>query len=330
MFNERKENLMKNQFENVENMSKEELLELISASGLDVKALAANAKLFKTNGSVEKEKISKKGNVVRWEVALDDHGDWAIKKTTAKKWKMFVCMTSQGTFFFQDSDGQITAADAKSLNSFTRGMPTLYFPNSWVKELSEGDIREKEKLITFMETPELMEMAKFGCEPSWREVGINSYYRAFLHRNYLSAWNLVPNLMKKYHDNKKILTFIVAAPATLTDMKERWGIDNVYAFLEEYDKSLVNFSPEDLYYKDKVIDNYTWAGGEEVVSGLPGINMDFKAFKDFFCMIHTELVTLKIQKNSSTLGEILSECRMMFMAKLNINIQIIYSVCTIF
>lgn len=264
--------------ENVENLTKEELLAIIADNGLDVKSLAANAKLFKKNGAVEKEKKEKTSREVTWEVALDDHNDWAIKRTTAKKWKMFVCMTSQGTFFFQDSDGQISQVDAKSLNAFTKGMPPLHFPNSWIKEMSEGDIDEKRNLIEFLETPELMEMAKYGCQPEV-DFRYNRHGRKQLCEYYIQAWKSVPNLMKKYASNKKILNFIVSGFETLNDMKSRWGIDNVYAFLEEFDKSLVTVGSPGISNYDSIDHKSYYSDYRE--SALPEMNMDFQACKDY-------------------------------------------------
>lgn len=265
-------------------LSKEELLELIADSGLDVKTLAKNAKLFKTNGAVEKEKKEKKKAEITWEVALDDCNDWAVKRSSGKRWKMLVCMTSQGTFFFQDSEGQMTNADAKSVNTFFKGLDhQLVFPNSWVKMIADMDIKSSEFLVKFMSNEKLMEMAKFNCAPSWG--GKRPYDLVEQQITYLEAWELVPNLMKKYCDNPKQLYFIVSAAATLVDAKERWGLDNVYDLIDEYDRSLINLEMCYDYYS--LIDiannrNYMSYNGNARQSRLPIINMEYKAFKDYF------------------------------------------------
>lgn len=265
-------------------LSKEELLELIADSGLDVKTLAKNAKLFKTNGAVEKEKKEKKKAEITWEVALDDCNDWAVKRISGRKWKMLVCMTSQGTFFFQDSDGQMTNADTKGVNTFFRGLDhQLIFPNSWVKMIADINIQKAERLVNFMSNENLMKMAKYNCAPTWESKypsDVDSQQQA-----YLEAWVLVPNLMKKYCNNQKQLYFIVSAAATLVDAKERWGLDNVYDLIDEYDKSLINLPY--CYVANSLIDivrnRYCVELNEGLrKSGLPAINMEYKAFKDYF------------------------------------------------
>lgn len=264
-------------------LSKEELLELIADSGLDVKTLAKNAKLFKTNGAVEKEKRERKKVEVTWEVALDDCNDWAVKRSSGRKWKMLVCMTSQGTFFFQDSEGQMTNVDPKGINIFFRGLNhELLFPNSWVKMIADMDLNAAEQLVNFMSNERLMEMAKFNCCPEW--TGKKFYDLDYQQKTFLEAWELVPNLMKKYCKNKRQLYFIISAAATLVDAKERWGIDNVYNLIDEYDRSLINL--KDSYYPNNLIDivgdrYYGCYCGSIRESNLPKMNMEYKAFKDY-------------------------------------------------
>lgn len=191
-------------------------------------------------------------------------------------------MTSQGTFFFQDSEGQMTNADAKSANTFFKGLDhQLVFPNSWVKRIANMDMKSSEGLIEFMSNEKLMEMAKFNCAPSWGDK--SSYDLVEEQKTYLEAWELVPNLMKKYCDNQKQLYFIVSAAATLVDAKERWGLDNVYDLIDEYDRSLINLNMEYNYYSlIDIANNRGYLSGEAVrKSSLPSINMEYKAFKDY-------------------------------------------------
>lgn len=268
---------------NVENMSKEQLLKILGQNGIDIKALAQEAKNVKTNGGTKGKKVKEK-SIPTWSLVMNDHNDFAIKRELGNKWKMLVVMTSQGTGYFKEKEGT-SEIERNSLVSFLRGMPQIDIPDCWCDSLSEGT-SEADALICVLKTPILMEAYKYGCGPaychygkgdyagwsenSWRSNGFPNEYGRFI-----KAYQKHSKLLRDYKDNGKAYNFIIENPLFVETMEKKWDTRNVRDFLDSYTLSLVE-KAESLdggrtYYYDKY---------EECVN-FPKMNMEYAAFKDY-------------------------------------------------
>ena len=272
-----------NEAEALNDVSKEELLDLLKNKGFDFKQLAAEAKVAKNLSP--NTKSSKKSNVAGYSLEMCDHADFIIKKTTSpKNWKMLVVMPSQGTCFFKDQAGDITPLSDTMLKGFMRGMPRIEI-GTWVDYL-EGGADEANAILRILNNPTLMEMEKLNIGPAFNHRAEIAYGYNYwvgnkrvrdLYHDYEVAYDLIPQLLKSYPGDRKALDMIVSNKNFFKDLVDTFGIQNARDFVDETKISLAVIDEMDVYSAY----NRTRDGHGGNVSSRPNIEMEYKAFKDY-------------------------------------------------
>ena len=112
--------------------------------GLDIKDLAKIAKALQSASTEKPEKVVKNvaPSITKWELALCNYPDFAIKRTTAKTEQLLVVMPSCGGYYIKyNKNGQEVSEPLteESYVKFTSGMPDIKLEDDmWVKTIITG------------------------------------------------------------------------------------------------------------------------------------------------------------------------------------------------
>ena len=263
--------------------SKEQIIEFLEGRNL-VKEFAAEADILKEVKDAEEEtKKSKKRSETTWELTMNNYPDFVIRKITGRSWKMLVVMVSKGVGYLKDSKGskKLTVDDVDLLAGFLRGMPKIEIPNSWIDYLGSG-IVEAKSLLYILIHPDIMEGYKNHCGPQYKR-NVECIKAEKVYNNWQTAYSMHANLMKKYSTNRKALDLIISSPNFVKDIKERWGIDNVYDYLDHFTLSLVQLSKNRYGWnseKYESLDVYDYYGRTKE-SLIPKCDMQYTRFRDY-------------------------------------------------
>lgn len=260
-------------------LSKEEILKLLDDNGINIKMLAAEAKEVKATGGTLKKKVVTKKHETTWDLVMNDHNDFAIKRSNGVNWKMLVVMTSQGIGYFKTKDGT-TALERNQLIGFLRGLKRLDIPNTWIGFIAEG-ASEADALLTVLSCPQIMEGFKYGCGPKYDRYGtsndLNENRYSYNRSDYgvwLKAYKKHPKLMRDFKDSPKALNLILSSPDFIKEIVDKWDTKNARDFLESYELSLADISSS-RYGRQSLDDNYRKR------NCIPDCNMEYNAFKEY-------------------------------------------------
>lgn len=257
-------------------LSREEILSLLEKNQIDIRELAKEAKNVKNRVASE----PKIGTKPTFEVVLNDHCDFAVKKTTGKNWKMLVAMASQGTLFIKDKNGSVTATK-DSLTGFLKGCCHLHIPNSWIRHLEQGAVFAR-SLMQVFEEPIVLEALRQGVYP---EFVVNEQVCSNTYSLWRKAWGEHQVLLKDFKDDAKAKALIIGSPTFITYLKNEYGIDNARDFLRSYSLSLIH-KPTRVSWGTQIADSY-----QNVINGCfvergdntfkSICNFEYNAFKDY-------------------------------------------------
>lgn len=264
-------------------MSKQvdELTALIEDGGVNIKDLAKIAKMLK-NGEIEKTELAKKSRAksipsLKWEVSLCNYPDFAIKRTTKQTEQLLVIMPSCAGYYikYKNGDNEIIEELTPELYSkFTTGMSTIKLDDEmWIHTIEAGKTfyGYLEKAI---KSNDYIAMVKKHCAPQFEDVFTCRYNDE---ARYIRCYNAYPNLYEQYAREERILrNFLLNSPMT-SMLIEKFGLDNIRNFIEEFKLSLVRDTRSSNYgtYYENPFSSYN------MQRILESYNFDYKTFRDY-------------------------------------------------
>lgn len=278
---------------NINNIS--ELKKLLSENGFDIKELAQLASELnnepneKDKQTEPKKKAPAKKKTITWELGLALYPDFVIRRTTAQTERDLVVMPSKGMMFIRDvKTGESEILTADSYVNFTSGMPDIEMPeNFWLTKCEPGKLFFT-RLKKVMDTPACIEMIKHNCmikfERLFESYKITSVAYSYDVKKCIENYQKFPILYIELWEDNLLRDFCKSDDNFVETLIENFGIQNARDFFQSWKISLFGTAPSVAYRRNnfaRIYHDRCLRGDRNVVSCIPPIRMEYKAFKEY-------------------------------------------------
>ena len=224
---------------NAEEISIEELRELLASKGLDIRELAREAKELKATKEMDallEEKTTapkpRNNNDPEYELALVNYPDFVIRRSTSKTEKLMVIMVSQNAYYIKTVKSgreEKETLTRKNYAAFPTGMPDFMLPEDfWVSKVLPG-VAYYDSLMGVLRHEEV------------RKAIIEKYFRKKTNNNGcpvlrsddLHAYEEIPNVLKAFPEKD-----FGASYQVIKLIVDKFGLENAKDFIRECDISL--------------------------------------------------------------------------------------------
>lgn len=209
--------------------------------GLSIKDLAKIAKQLEA-GTLEDSASTTRKTVstpTRWELALCNYPDFAIKRITPKTEQLLVIMPScTGYYIKQKKNGEeiIENLNEDLFVKFTAGMPQISLDEDmWIDKI-EGGKKFWSLFTKALKNEKYIAMVKKHCAPKFESVYSTKWSSP---DRYTRCWSAYPNLYEQYVNEQRILSNFLMNKDLTSLLIETFGLDNVRDFIEEFKLSLI-------------------------------------------------------------------------------------------
>lgn len=249
--------------------------------GLSIKDLAKIAKQLEA-GTLEDSTLIKRKTIsapTRWELALCNYPDFAIKRITPKTEQLLVIMPScAGYYIKQKKNGEeiIENLNEDLFVKFTASMPEISLDEGmWINSMAGGK-KFWAHFTKALKDETYITMVKKHCAPKFDDVFRDRYGSPA--SKYTDCYKAYPNLYEQYINESRIMkTFLMNKNVTIK-LIETFGLDNVRDFIEEYKLSLVqdeHTNTNGYSYKSNPFGSYA------IDTLLKDNIFEYKRFKDY-------------------------------------------------
>ena len=261
-----------------EEISLEELREVLATKGLDIKELAKEAKAIKAENKIP-EPIStpattKKSTGPVFDLALTNYPDFVIRRSTPKTERLMVFMVSQNSYYIKTVKNGIEERmpfTREEYSTFTSGMQEMIMPEGfWIKRMVSG--------ATYYDA--VMELLN---KDSIRKAIIGGYFKLkqekdwyghydFLRSDEEEMYEAISGLIKSFPDQD-----LYGSWKFYQQLSDAYGIENARDFIREEKKSLIsdNFREDFASYYEYNLDP------DQPINMLQQYNLEYKAFKQY-------------------------------------------------
>ena len=250
--------------------------------GLDIKDLAKIAKMLQGTSTEKPEKVVKNvaPSITKWELALCNYPDFAIKRTTAKTEQLLVIMPSCGGYYIKyNKNGQEVSEPLteESYVKFTSGMPDITLGDDmWIKTIITGK-RFYDNLKEALECEDYITMVKKHCAPKFEKIF--KKYGSGKNAKEIECYKKYPKLYEQYVNDERILRDFLLNHAVTAKLVDIFGLNNVRDFFEEFKLSLIqDDSRRDYSYYSYSSNPF---GGYSIGDVLSQYVFEYKYFKDY-------------------------------------------------
>lgn len=267
-----------------------------------LRALAHEAAAIKEEN---KEAGTKGASSSGFYISLYEYPDMIITKNGAKVKKHLVLMPSAGAAFIKiekkGEDARSEALNERNYASFASGMDIEMPEGFWIRNLTAG-VKTGRRLSLIFKDKLLLEIIRKNVLPE--NVDLMDYNGEFCPKPegpILEAYRRYPKLVTEYKNKQKVMNLLLKAPIFCSEMVERFGLNNVRDFLNEYENSLTNLirnvynggwytsRDEALSRSSHSLNNWEFVenggkytpGQNEGYPWIPGCSMRFDLFKDY-------------------------------------------------
>lgn len=250
--------------------------------GLNIKDLAKIAKMLQGTSTEKPEKVTKNiaPSITKWELALCNYPDFAIKRTTSKTDQLLVVMPSCGGYYIKyNKNGQEVSEPLteESYVKFTSGMPDIKLEDDmWIKSITTGK-RFYNNLKEALECEDYIAMVKKHCAPNFEKIF--KKWGPGARAQEIESYKKYPKLYEQYVNEPRILKDFLLNSSKTQKLIDLFGLNNVRDFIEEFKLSLIqdkrgayasyysyDANPFHSYSIDNILDNYVF---------------EYKYFKDY-------------------------------------------------
>ena len=211
--------------------------------GLSIKDLAKIAKQLETGTLDDSAPTTRKtiSAPTRWELALCNYPDFAIKRITPKTEQLLVIMPScAGYYIKQKKNGQeiIENFNEDLFVKFTAGMGEIIIKdeNMWISKI-EGGKKFWSYLTKALKNATYITMVKKHCAPKFDDVFKDRWNSSA--KTYTNCYEAYPNLYEQYAKEPRIIKNFLMNKDITIKLIESFGLDNVRDFIEEFKLSLI-------------------------------------------------------------------------------------------
>lgn len=210
--------------------------------GLDIKDLAKIAKALQGISADKPEKVTKSvtTSIAKWELALCNYPDFAIKRTTAKTEQLLVIMPSCGGYYIKyNKNGQEISEPLteESYVKFTSGMPDIKLEDDmWVKTIITGK-KFYDNLKQALGCEDYITMVKKRCAPKFETIF--KKWGSGTRANEIRSYKKYPKLYEQYANDQRILKDFLLNDDVTERFVNIFGLNNVRDFIEEFKLSLI-------------------------------------------------------------------------------------------
>ena len=222
----------------VDDISLEELREILASKGLDIKEPAREAKELKAEKDIETKIVKKSTSKTTepvFELALVNYPDFVIRRSTAKTEKFAVIMVSQNAYYIKtvkNGKEERETLDRSKYAAFTSGMKEMEMPEDfWFDTLCAG-VGFYDAIMGIL----AQEVARKAITGGYFIKRRSNRYDGYPHIDEydVQMYRDIPNLLKAFPGKD----FGIECNFYKT-MCDKFGLENVKDFIKERERSLV-------------------------------------------------------------------------------------------
>ena len=213
------------------------------SSDLDIKDLAKIASAVNNGQIVNPEKKGVNATIgTKWEIALQNYPDFAIKRITPKTEQLLVIMPSCKGYYIKQKKGKsdeiIEQLTEDLYCKFTAGMPNdLKFDDDmWIDHIESGKkFYEKFKIV--IKDDAYIAMLKAHCAKKYENLSVGY---SDVRDSSVTLYKNFPQLYKEYYNDEFVNNrFFSLSNDTLKQMVDKFGLSNMRDYIEENKLSLI-------------------------------------------------------------------------------------------